>query len=149
MNESKEFNELKNKLDNTEYKKYFEMIPDPVQHEGEPELSQDFTIDDVQKRDLSRRYSMAYMGQFHYGVFYAFLRLKEMEIQNICHLADLFSIEVIAANKNAPAWKKCVAPFQYDVKHGEQDNWAILNPTWISIFQQMLKTMHISNRNYK
>ena len=57
-----------------------------------------------------------------YSVSYDFLRLKEMEIQNICHLADLFSIEVIAANKNAPAWKKCVAPFQYDVKHGEQDN---------------------------
>ncbi len=48
----------------------------------------ELTIDDCQKRDLSRRYSMAFMGQFHYGTFYGYLKLKELEIMNMiyCHV---------------------------------------------------------------
>jgi len=68
------------------------------------------TIDDLQKRDLSRRYSMAMLGQFHYGCFYAYLRLKELEIANIVHFAELFSIGD-AIQKNHPGWKKYVPPF--------------------------------------
>ena len=58
------------------------------------------TIDDCQKRDLSKRYSKAFMGQFHYGTFYAYLKLKELEIQNIYHLAEIFNID--GFNKNHP-----------------------------------------------
>ena len=50
------------------------------------------------------------MGQYHYGVFYAYLKLKELEIQNITQLAEIFSID--AFPKNHPAWKKSVPPFQ-------------------------------------
>ena len=54
---------------------------------------------------------MAFMGQFHYGTFYAYLKLKELEILNIIQLAELFSIEGIG--KNHPAWNKVVPPFQW------------------------------------
>lgn len=52
------------------------------------------------------------MGQYHYGVFYAFLKLKELEIANITQIAELFSIGD-AMGKNHPAWKKYVPPFEY------------------------------------
>jgi len=83
LNDSKEFKDLVDRLDGTDYHKYFTRIPDPIKAESEPELDQDLTIDDCQKRDLSRRYSMGFMGQFHYGVFYSYLKLKELEIMNI------------------------------------------------------------------
>jgi vacuolar-type H+-ATPase subunit C/Vma6 len=67
------------------------------------------TIDDCQKKDLSRRYSMAMLGQFHYGCFYAYLRLKELEIANIVHFAELFSIAELS--KQHAGWKKFVPPF--------------------------------------
>lgn len=78
---------------------------------------EDTTIDDCQKKDLSRRYSMGFFGQFHYGVFYSFLKLKELEIANIVQLSEIFSIG--AFPKNHSVWKKYVPPFQYQVDKQE------------------------------
>ena len=49
-------------LDSTPYYELFQRIPDPVNAENQPEVEQEVTIDDQQKRDLSQRYSMAFMG---------------------------------------------------------------------------------------
>ena len=68
------------------------------------------TIDDLQKKHLSERYSEAFFGQFHYGCFYAFLKLKELEISNLVQLAEIYSMGN-AIPKNHQAWRKFVPPF--------------------------------------
>lgn len=56
--------------------------------------SQGKSIDDVMFVAKSKRYSYAFENGFHYGVFYGYLKLREMEIKNMVWLAELVSINV-------------------------------------------------------
>ena len=60
--------------------------------------------------ESSRKYSMAFENGFHFGVFYAYLRLKELEIKNVTWLSDLVSMNL---SKNSPGWNKYSVPFMY------------------------------------
>ena len=60
--------------------------------------------------EKSKRFSAAFESQMHYGVFYSYLKLKEMEIKNIIWLAELVSIGV---PRQLPGWNKYVLPFKY------------------------------------
>lgn len=73
-------------LENTSYHSFFTKIPEPANASEESEVD----IDDCQKQHLSQRYSIAFLSQFNYGVFYAYLKLKEIEIKNIFKLATIF-----------------------------------------------------------
>ena len=59
-----------------------------------------------------RRFSMAFEEQFHLGIYYAYLKLKEQEIKNVTLLADLITQE---AERNIPGWNKYIVPFMYHV----------------------------------
>ncbi len=75
------------------------------------------SIDDVMFIAKAKRYSMAFENGFHYGVFYAYLKLREMEIKNLIWLAELVSIGV---PRQMPGWNKYVIPFKYHKEEQQQ-----------------------------
>jgi len=113
LQECKDFKDFQEKLTGSGYYNYFQKIPEPKAGADGPEIMENLTIDDCQKKDLSQRYSMGFFGQFHYGVFYSYLKLKELEIANIVQLSEIFAIN--AFPKNHAVWKKYISPFNYKV----------------------------------
>ena len=69
-------------------------------------------LDEVMLEESIRKFSMAFEEQFHYGCFYAYLKIKEQEIKNITWLADLITMQ---ADRNLPGWNKVIVPFMYHV----------------------------------
>jgi V-type H+-transporting ATPase subunit d len=95
------------------YSQYRDMMEKVTQNMGEEvsEISSNSkSIDDVMFEEKSKKFSMAFEDQFHYGVFYGYLKLREQEIRNIVWLAELVSLNI---PKNMPGWKKYVVPFKY------------------------------------
>jgi len=113
LQETRDFKDFQEKLIGSGYADYFQKIPEPKAGADGPEIMENVTIDDCQKKDLSKRYSMGFFGQFHYGVFYSYLKLKELEIANIVQLSEIFAIN--AFPKNHAVWKKYVSPMNYKV----------------------------------
>lgn len=90
-------------------------LPNPSVSVDSPNLIP--CLDDVMLFEKSRRYSMSFENQFHYAVFFAYLKLKEQEIKNLDWLAQLVSLGV---NKNKPGWNKIIIPFKYHKDEEQQ-----------------------------
>lgn len=92
---------------------YSEMLSNVRQAGAENEVeSRGKTLDEVMLEESIRKFSMAFEEQFHYGCFYAYLKLKEQEIKNITWLADLITMQ---ADRGLPGWNKVIVPFLYHV----------------------------------
>lgn len=108
LKNAKEFRTLKDVVDKSCYGPAFNMIKDPNEMDDSGANVSNDTIDDIQKRDLAQKYSLAYMGQFHFATFYAYLKLKEIEITNLFQLATLVKTKI---PRNYNAWNKYVLPW--------------------------------------
>lgn len=95
-----------------EYREMLEQVGD-MDENGNEISSDSKSIDEVMKEARSLRYSKAFENQFHMAVFYAYLKLKELEIANLVWLAELVSLNI---PKDRPGWKKFVVPFKYHFK---------------------------------
>ena len=51
-------------------------------------LAEDANIDDGFAKQLTKLYELAFEGQMHFGVFYAYFHLKQQEIRNLTWIAE-------------------------------------------------------------
>lgn len=119
LTEADNFEKLKDAVRGTAYEPMLGQVTEAGGKEKASEFSSSGkSIDDVMFTEKSKKYSIAFEDQFHYGVFYAYLKLKEQEIKNIVWLAELVSIGVPRA---LPGWNKFVIPFKYHKEDLQQN----------------------------
>ena len=116
LNQADSFDKLKAAVKGYEYERMLDQVSQGGSDRAEFS-SQGKSIDDVMFIEKARRYSMAFENGFHYGVFYAYLKMREMEIKNLVWLAELVSIGV---PRQMPGWNKYVLPFKYHKEEAVQ-----------------------------
>ena len=79
---------------------------DQLDHDGK-----EFLEEKRYKADIVK-FSNAFDGQNHYGVFYAYMRLKEQEIRNICWLAEMVKQKL---HPSDPRWQKYKGLIPFDI----------------------------------
>lgn len=94
--------------------KYFSQYSDMLREVPDPLRKDDFNVDaksldDIMYEEESKLYSIAFDMQSQFGVFYAYLKLKEQEIRNVVWLAEMVSRKM---PKTSKAWTKIIVPFQ-------------------------------------
>lgn len=103
---------LKAALESSAYEKLVADINLNAEEQKHEAVDNEQKLDEVMLAEASRRYSMCFENSFHFGVFYGYLKLKELEIKNVTWLSDLVSLGL---GKNQPGWNKYTVPFMYHV----------------------------------
>ncbi len=114
LNDADSFDKLKAAVQGYEYEHMLNQVSEGAR--GAEFNAAGKSIDDVMFVEKARRYSMAFENGFHYGVFYGYLKLREMEIRNLVWLAELVSIGV---PRQMPGWSKYILPFKYHIEEGQ------------------------------
>jgi len=103
---------IREALDPPNYSKYLQLF-DQVKHFYDPEASESMktagaqSIEDKIYSENVHMYEMAFEQQYHFGVFYAWVKLREQEIRNIRWAGDMITL-----NKKEEIDKTVVKIFQ-------------------------------------
>lgn len=116
LNDADSFDKLKEAVRGFEYEDMLAQVSEGAR--GAEFNAAGKSIDDVMFVEKARRYSLAFENGFHYGVFYGYLKLREMEIRNLVWLAELVSIGV---PRQMPGWSKYILPFKYHIEEGQNN----------------------------
>lgn len=115
LNDADSFDKLKAAVKGYEYEHMLNQVSEGAR--GAEFNAAGKSIDDVMFVEKAKRYSLAFENGFHYGVFYGYLKLREMEIRNLVWLAELVSIGV---PRQMPGWNKYILPFKYHIEENQQ-----------------------------
>jgi V-type H+-transporting ATPase subunit d len=74
------------------YKKLFDTVKNFYEKEGAEGAKGVMSIEDVMYAENVKAYELAFEEQYHFGVFYAWVKLKEQEIRNIRWIANMVQL---------------------------------------------------------
>lgn len=79
------------------YKQYLELFDEVKQfyeqsEEGSNRSGSFQSIEDLIYKENAKMYEMAFEQQYHFGVFYAWVKLREQEVRNIRWIADMITL---------------------------------------------------------
>merc|ERR1712113_587752 len=89
------FNEasLTEALKDTEYKKLYDDVKSYYEKDGKETSVEAASIEDVIYKANAQMYEMAFEQQYHFGIFYAWVKLREQEIRNIRWTAEMVVLD--------------------------------------------------------
>lgn len=88
------------------YRDILKDAPDPVKKDEFSVATRG--LEDIMLEEEAKKYALAFDQQAHYAVFYAYLKLKEQEINNVVWVAEMITRKM---PKSYIGWKKIVVPF--------------------------------------
>jgi len=77
-------------LEGTKYIQLYEQVKQFYDAERADTKTQ--SLEDVLYKEFGREYEMAFEEQYHFGIFYAWVKLREQEIRNIRWIADMVTL---------------------------------------------------------
>merc|ERR1712217_488412 len=79
-------------LEGSMYLQLFDDVKQFYDREGKGDVSNQQSIEDVLYKEYARMYEMAFEQQYHFGIFYAWVKLREQEIRNIRWISNMVTL---------------------------------------------------------
>jgi len=79
-------------LEGSLYLQLFDNVKQFYDRESSGDVSNQQSIEDVLYKEYAQMYEMAFEQQYHFGVFYAWVKLREQEIRNIRWIANMVTL---------------------------------------------------------